>query len=110
MRLLLVLIGAVLILSSGCAGSNHYYKEVEEQLHIYLKYPEAEKVHFFSSLDQFQPHEALKNEKGVWDISVPSGQEITYFYIVDGEIFTPECELMAIDDLGGKNCIYLPGL
>jgi hypothetical protein len=79
-------------------------------VHIYLSNSDAEEVIFYSSLDQFKPHEALKGKNGVWEVTVPSGHEIKYFYIMDGKVFTPECDLMDMDDLGGKNCIYVPGL
>lgn len=108
-RLGIVLFSAILILS-GCAGAGHYYKVIDNKVHIYLSNPDAEKVYFYSSLDQFKAHEALKGKNGLWEITVPSGQELKYFYIVDGKVFTPECDLMDMDDLGGKNCIYVPGL
>jgi len=108
MRLFILLFGAVLILS-GCAGASHYYKVNNDKVHIYLTNPDAEKVLFLSSLDQFKPHEAVKDKKGVWEVTVPSGQELKYFYIVDGKVFTPECDQVEMDDLGGRNCIYVPG-
>jgi hypothetical protein len=109
MRMFILLLGVFLILS-GCAGAGHYYKVTDNKVHIYLNNPDAEKVYFYSSLDQFKPHEAVKGKNGLWTITVPSGQGLKYFYTVDGKVFTPECVLMDMDDLGGKNCIYVPGL
>ena len=106
--LLMLLFGTTLILL-GCASTSHYYKADNDKVHIYLTNPDAQKVLFLSSVDQFQHHEALKNNKGIWEITVPSGQEMKYFYIIDGKVFTPECDQTDKDDLGGRNCIYVPG-
>ena len=109
MRLYIALFITISIFS-GCAGAAHYYKADNNKVHIYLKSPNAQKVYFYSSLDQFKPHEALKGKNGDWEITIPSGQELKYFYIVDGKVFTPDCDQMDMDDLGGKNCIYVPGM
>lgn len=98
------------LIISGYSCSSHYYKAVDDQVHIYLKNPDAEKVYFLSSLDQFQVHEAWKNKKGIWETTVPLNREFKYFYIIDGKVFTPDCDLTETDDLGGKNCVYISRL
>ncbi len=107
-RLFILLIGATLILL-GCAGTSHYYRLDNDKINIYLTNPNAERVLFLSSIDQFQPHEALKDKKGIWEVTLPSDKELRYFYIVDGKVFTPDCDQTDMDDLGGRNCIYVPG-
>jgi len=103
----LMAISAVLIILSGCVN-NYYYQIKDDQLHIYFHEPKAGKVFFLSSLDQFELHETVKNEKGLWEISVPSGQAFEYFFIVDGTLSIPTCDQKEKDDFGSENCIYIP--
>jgi hypothetical protein len=98
---------AVLMLLSGCTN-NYYYQIKDDQLHIFFHEPRASKVFFLSSLDQFELHETMKNEKGLWEISLPSGQSFEYFFIVDGNLSIPACDQKEKDDFGFENCIYIP--
>jgi hypothetical protein len=93
---------------SGCV-KNYYYQIQEDQLHIFLHEPKAGKVFFLSSLDQFELHETKKNEKGQWEIIVPSSQTFEYFFIVDGTFTIPTCSQRQKDDFGSENCVYTPG-
>ena len=104
-RFLILVCGALIILS-GCA--NHYYKVNNNYVYIYLNEPDADKVYFLSSLDQFERHEAIKNNKGVWEVTLPSGMEFRYFFIVDGNVYLPTCEHKEKDDFGSENCIFVP--
>jgi hypothetical protein len=36
--------------------------------------------------------------------------QFSYFYLVDGEVFLPECTLTESDDFGSRNCVYAPGM
>jgi hypothetical protein len=105
-KVLGVIVAAFLVLS-GCVN-NYYYQIKNDQLPIFFHGPKAEKVLFLSSLDQFEIHETVKNEKGFWEISVQSGQAFEYFFIVDGTLSIPTCDQKEKDDFGFENCIYIP--
>jgi len=105
-RPLITVCGAFLILSS-CASHN-YYELKDNDLYIYLTEPDAEKVYFVSSLDQFERHEALKNESGIWEVTLPPDQSFIYFFIVDETVLLPPCNHKVRDDFGSENCIYMP--
>ena len=91
---------------SGCAS--HYYKVTNKYVYIYLNEPGADEVYFLSSLDQFKRHEAMKNNKGVWEVMLPSGKEFRYFFIVDGNVYIPTCDQKESDDFGSENCVFVP--
>lgn len=97
----------ILVMLSGCV-SRYSYKVTNDVLHIFLNEPDAEKVYFLSSLDQFERHEAFKNGKGVWEVTLPSNREFKYFFIVDTKVFIPSCDQKESDDFGSENCIYFP--
>ncbi|MEN8198497.1 MAG: hypothetical protein ABFR63_00355 [Thermodesulfobacteriota bacterium] len=103
----LFLLVTVLFACSGCAAS-HYTKEDSEATTIYLKLPEAKAVQLASSIDNYRPHDTRKNGQGFWEISIPLTPESTYFYIVDGAVYVPECRFREKDDFGSENCLYLP--
>jgi len=104
---LFVAIFSVFLVLPGC--TIHYYYEVtNDEVHIYLNEPDAKEVFFLSSIDQFERHEALKTGKGVWKATIPSDQEFSYFFIVDGTVFIPPCDQREKDDFGSENCVYVP--
>ncbi len=98
----------LLVLLSGCTPG-YYYELKDNNVFIYLSEPDAREVFFLSSLDAFKRHEALKNAKGIWEVTIPSDQECTYFFIVDGKAFIPPCHQKEKDDFGSENCVYIPG-
>ena len=104
-RLLLILI--FMLLSSGC--STHYYRIKADILELYLNKPDAQRVVFACSLDAFEPHEA-NNLDGRWVVSVQRKDQFRYFYMIDGELFLPPCQLKEKDDFGSENCIFDPEL
>jgi len=106
MKILMTVCGAVIFLS-GCVN-NYYYQVQDDKLHIYFNEPKAGEVFFLSSLDQFSPHETIKNKRGIWEITVPSGLSFEYFFIVDGTFSIPTCDQRQKDDFGFENCIYIP--
>ena len=103
----LIVFSSALALLSGCAGQ-YSYRITNNELHIFLKNPEAKEVYFLSSLDQFELHEAYKNSKGVWEVTIPYNQEFRYFFLVDGSIYLPACDQKENDDFGSENCVYIP--
>ncbi|MBN1829845.1 MAG: hypothetical protein JW884_11985 [Deltaproteobacteria bacterium] len=72
---------------------------------LYLKMPEAKSVLFACSLDRFTPRKAALRDS-FWEVDVPAGRSFSYFYIVDGEIYTPPCSQKERDDFGSLNCLY----
>ncbi len=106
MKRLLLIIG-IMALTTGCAS--HYYKVQGDELVLYLDKPDAQRVAFACSLDGFEPHEARK-EKGRWVVCVPCDRQFRYYYVLDGELFLPACELKENDDFGSENCIFNPHL
>ena len=105
----LATVALILILSLvGC--SNHFYRIKGDTLHLYLKKTGAKDVLFAFSKDGYEPRQALNVDSSTWEVTVPSGIEFTYFYIVDGAIVRPSCQFTEKDDFGSKNCIFIPGL
>ena len=103
----LLLIVCFITLAAGC--STHYYRVKEDILELYLNKPDAERVVFACSLDDFEPHEA-HNLDGRWVVSVKHKDQFRYFYMIDGELFLPPCHLKESDDFGSENCIFDPEL
>ena len=101
--LLLFIVGVML---TGCAS--HDYVVKNNQLYLSLNKPEAKTVYFASSLDGFKLHRMERLGGNKWQIVVPAGRELRYFYIVDDLVFTPPCRFKERDDFGTENCIYVP--
>ena len=106
MKVILSFLSISLLFTAGCAVQK--YEVVNQELHIYLKNKGAEKVYLLTSLDQFEPHEVSATDSGTWEAILPSDMEFRYFYLVDGDVFLPDCELKEKDDFGSDNCIYIP--
>ena len=102
--MLIVLLLAAL---SGCA-SRHSVEQKLDLLVFSLRLPDATRVQFFSSADNFALHDTVKNRSGIWQLTVPLGLELKYFYIVDGSVYLPECRFKETDDFGAENCLYNP--
>ena len=106
-RLTLKFLAAAICLA-GCATA-HYQEREPGRVTLYLTAPGAEKVEFVSSLDAFNPHRASRLRGFRWAVTVATNTEFRYFYIVDGAVFLPECELYEKDDFGSRNCVFVPG-
>jgi hypothetical protein len=106
-RLILQLIAISQILA-GCAVT-HYHESQSERVTFYLRAPGAKRVEFVSSLDAYSPHRAGRLKGSRWTVTVVPNSEFRYFYIVDGSVYLPECELYENDDFGSRNCVYVPG-
>ena len=92
----MLIIFTILLLTSAC--SRHYFEVKNDELHIYLKEPDAKKVYLLCSLDQFEPRPAINANSGIWETVLPSDKEFKYFFLVDGSIFIPACEMKEKDD------------
>lgn len=91
---------------TGCAAS-HFQQVKGETLILYLDKPKSKSVYFYSSLDGFAPVKAEKSD-GLWVVSLSCQKPFSYFYVLDGEVFTPPCRLKEKDDFGSENCLFDP--
>ena len=96
------------LLLPGCVS--HRYRISEENVHFYLRLSSAQRVSLCSSLDGFMPHAAARAANGFWVVALPSDRPFSYFYIVDGDAFVPDCTLAEDDGFGAKNCLFDPEL
>ena len=108
MKILNLQLTVVALCFAGCA-TTHYHERQSDRVTFYLRAPEAAKVDFVSSLDEYSPHRATKVSGSQWTVTLGANSEFRYFYIVDGRVYLPECELYENDDFGSRNCIYVPG-
>ena len=108
MRPMLLLITAIFMLFNGCA--THYYRVKPEGLEIILKMAEAKKVELVCTNELFGIHRARRIDREMWAVTLPSHREFSYFYLVDGAGYLPDCPLRETDDFGSENCIYHPGM
>jgi hypothetical protein len=77
-----------------------------------IKNYQAKKVEFISSLDRFQPHSMVRNEKGVWFYVLPieqyneklASREFLYKFVVDG-LYMPDSTHSNYDDDGAGGLI-----
>ena len=104
----LYFLGCMIFVLTGCA--HHYYRLDDTTVKIFLKAPDAGEVLFASSLDGYAPHPAVKTDNKTWVISLPADKQFTYFYLIDGELYIPECTYREYDDFGSNNCVFIPGM
>ncbi len=108
MRLLTGVIVGLLIILAGCA--HHDLRTDGDIVILTLEIPSARSIQFASSLDGFELHQAKLIGGSLWEMSLPAGSTFSYFYIVDGEVYVPECRFSESDGFGSRNCIYMPGM
>lgn len=106
MKTILSLLSMAIVLTAGCAV--HEYKVIGQELHIYLKDKEAEKVYVLCSLDEYTPRKATDDGAGTWEAVLPSDMEFRYFFLVNDEVVIPSCDMKEKDDFGSENCVYVP--
>jgi 1,4-alpha-glucan branching enzyme len=102
----LIFVMCAFLLISGCTGQ--FYRVKDRQVTFYLELPAAKQVYFAYSLDEFRLHKVQKNQAGTWEISIPADIEFRYFFMVDGAVHLPECDIREADDFGSENCIFEP--
>jgi hypothetical protein len=105
-RRLVYLSALSMTLLPGC-GPSHYTIKQDNSVSFYLKHAEAEKVIFACSIDRYQYHTATPVGAGLWKITILPPPEFAYFYIVDGVVTVPDCELAIDDDFGSRSCLYI---
>ena len=92
----------------GCA--NHSQKIKGGQVYLHLNDTSSRSAFFASSLDGFQRHPLTRQTKKTWLVTLPADREFTYFYIMDGQPFVPDCHYKEKDDYGSENCIFMPDM
>ncbi len=97
----------LVILVAGCSPG-HYVRRQKETTKLFLRMPGARQVLLAASFDGFRPRKAKREGSSLWVVEVPEVSEFSYFYLVDGEIYLPDCALVEKDDFGGRNCIFSP--
>ena len=102
----LIFVFSAFLMISGCSG--RFYRVEDHQVTFYIDLPAAQQVEFAYSLDEFRLHSVQKKRVGTWEISVPADIEFRYFFIVDGALYLPECDIREADDFGYENCIFDP--
>ncbi len=93
----------------GISGhAAHYYSVEYDTVIFYLNLPGAENVYFAHSLDDYIPHRVKAGKDGRREFGMTANSEFSYFYIVDGTVYLPECQFRETDDFGSENCIFVP--
>ena len=104
-RVFCLCVGMTLL--GGCVS--HSWRVDGDTLTLLLDRPGAAQVALASSLDGFAPRPAERTSNA-WAVSVPAGTSFRYFYLVDNQVFLPDCRLREQDDFGAWNCVYEPEL
>lgn len=108
MKYMYCMVAFLVVMLGGCA-TTHYITVVENKVTFSLKNPAAKKMLFACSLDGYEEQQ-LKQENGLWQVTLPADKPFKYFFMADGEIFLPPCPLSENNDFGSKNCIFEPKL
>ncbi len=97
------------IIMIGISGNTaHYYSVEYDTVTFYLNLAGAKHVYFAHSLDDYSPHRVKAGKDGTWEFTMKAKFEFSYFYIVDGTVYLPECQFRESDDFGSENCIFVP--
>ena len=104
-----VLVTALALLLSGCA-EEHHIRSADDHVVLYYKNRDAQEVLFASSIDRFTYHQAQKTDRSTWVIKVQQFPEFSYFYVVDGVVTLPNCDMKIDDDFGGQNCFFISSM
>jgi len=97
---------AAVFVAWGCAG--HYHVINNGHVEMFLTAPQAQSVVLVVSSDPFQRVQAVRDESGMWKVTLNRPSEFKYFYLVDGKTYLPDCRLREKDDFGSNNCVFSP--
>jgi len=92
------------LLAVGCAS--HYIRQDDGRADFFLRCPLGHEVALATSLDGFMPHKAHRSGSGLWAVTVNADRDFSYFYLVDGKVFKPDCRMTEQDDFGSINCVF----
>jgi hypothetical protein len=97
---------ATVIAAGGCSA--HYHTVRNGRVEVYLQAPQAQSVSLVLSGDTFETVPAVRTRLGTWKATLNRVNEFKYFYLVDGNVYLPDCPLRERDDFGADNCILSP--
>lgn len=96
-----------IVLVSACTGQSRYNViDEKDGTAIVIRLPDARKVEFVCSCRNFAPAPAKKINNKMWSVTIPKSREFTYFFLVDGREYLPDCEFRQTDDFGSEICIH----
>jgi hypothetical protein len=99
----------LLIFTLACTGcATHYQRDEPEAILFYLRAPKAGHVQIAASYNDYALQPAKRLSSKLWITRMPRGIDFSYFYLVDGKFFVPDCPLMEKDDFGQANCLFSP--
>jgi hypothetical protein len=99
--------GAAFLWMAACAGPGHYIAAQGDSAGFFLNHPDAADVRLAVSTDGFQLHQAREIKPGLWMAAVPLRDDMTYFFVVDGRPYIPDCPYKQSDDFGSENCVFM---
>jgi 1,4-alpha-glucan branching enzyme len=88
----------------GCAC--HYFDNDDNTVRFYLRAPKARHVELIASFNGFAPMHAQRAGCGAWMVEVPNTHSFAYFYLIDGQVRVPDCDVREQDDFGRFNCLF----
>jgi len=97
---------AAVFVAGGCTA--HYHIINNGHVEMFLTAPQAQSVVLVISGDTFQQVQALRDDSGMWKVTLSRLNEFKYFYLVDGKTYLPDCRLRENDDFGSNNCVFSP--
>jgi hypothetical protein len=97
---------AAVFAAGGC--SSHYHTIRNGHVDIYLEAPQARSVALVVSGDTLEKVPAARNQLGAWKVTLNRANGFKYFYLVDGNVYLPDCPLRERDDFGADNCVFSP--
>lgn len=95
---------------AGSTGLEHVLVPDGRHVRMILRAPGASTVRFACSLDGFRPRDTRTKDWKTWEIRMPSRKSFSYFFLVDGRAWVPDCACREPGDYGAGNCIYEPGM
>ena len=106
MKQSIVSVLAAVFVAGGCTA--HYHIINNGHVEMLLTAPQAQSVVLVISGDTFQQVQALRDDSGMWKVTLSRLNEFKYFYLVDGKAYLPDCRLRENDDFESNNCVFSP--
>ena len=105
MKKTLALLALLAVMAQGCASVNSS-RQPDGQVELTFFKPFASSVVLCTSTAGFEPLPPVSRKLGNWQFSVPGHETFSYFFLVDGEAYVPDCVYREQDDFGRYNCIF----